>query len=302
MAESVPLVSSPSSSIRQPAEEAAFGTTQSKPTIVPLGEKAPLIQGEHEVGKSLLGLSLSRMNLSRSLMRLRSATMTVSLIEKPSDDRRASAFLAGWNVTNLIQGTGILGIPYAVKLGGWAAVVCIFVCGILCCYTGKILIDCLYEDSKRTGQRKRVRVNYPDVGEACWPVWGNKIVSIVQVVEMSGIGVTYVVLMATIFLDLFHNKSMDVYDWTVVVGCVVLPAIFITRVSLIAWFSMISVFSFVLWCLHHHNLLHYTVSEDELQQHAKFPPKLFPGWLGHHCIQLYSTCSIPRSGRKHASS
>ena len=60
---------------------------------------------------------------------------------------------------------------------------------------------------------------------------------------MSGIGVTYVVLMATIFLDLFHNKSMDVYDWTVVVGCVVLPAIFITRVSLIAWFSMISVFS-----------------------------------------------------------
>lgn len=173
-------------------EEIALGAAQSKPTVVPLGENAPLIRGESEAGKSLVGVSLTRMNLSRSLMKLRSATMTMSLIERPSDDRRANAFLAGWNVTNLIQGTGILGIPYAVKLGGWAAVVSIFVCGFLCCYTGKLLIDCLYEVSKRTGQKKRVRVNYPEIGEAVWPGWGNKIVSIVQVCEMSGIAVTYI--------------------------------------------------------------------------------------------------------------
>ena len=225
-------------------EEIALGAAQSKPTVVPLGENARLIRGESEAGKSLIGVSLTRMNLSRSLMKLRSATMTMSLIERPSDDRRANAFLAGWNITNLIQGTGILGIPYAVKLGGWAAVVSIFVCGFLCCYTGKLLIECLYEVSKRTGQRKRVRVNYPDIGEAVWPGWGNKIVSIVQVCEMSGIAVTYIVLLASIFFDFFHNKtSMDVYEWTVIVACFVLPGIFITRVSVIAWFSMISVFS-----------------------------------------------------------
>lgn len=242
MAENSPLLATPTPRVRQPAEEIALGP--SKPTVVPLGENAPLTQGEPEVGKSFLGVSFSRMALSRSLMRLRSATMTMSLIERPSDDRRASAFLAGWNVTNLIQGTGILGIPYAVKLGGWAAVVAIVICGYLCCYTGKLLIECLYEDSKRTGQKKRVRVNYPDVGEAFWPGWGNKIVSIVQVCEMSGIAVTYIVLMASIFLDLFHNRtSMNVYEWSVVVGCFVLPGIFITRVSVIAWISMISVFS-----------------------------------------------------------
>jgi len=242
MAENSPLLATPTPRVRPPAEEIALGP--SKPTVVPLGKKAPSTQGEPEVGKSFLGLSLSRVALSRSLMRFRSATMTMSLIEKPSDDRRASAFLAGWNVTNLIQGTGILGIPYALKLGGWAAVVSILICGYLCCYTGKLLIECLYEDSKRTGQKKRVRVNYPDVGEATWPGWGNKIVSIVQVCEMSGIAVTYLVLMATIFLDFFHNKtSMNVYEWSVVVGCFVLPGIFITRVSVIAWISMISVFS-----------------------------------------------------------
>ena len=249
MAENTALLAAPSRNTvntrSADREEIALGTTDlSKPTVVPLGERAPLIHGESEAGKSFLGVSLSRMNLSRSLMKLRSATMTMSLIEKPSDDRRANAFLAGWNVTNLIQGTGILGIPYAVKLGGWAAVVSIFVCGFLCCYTGKLLIDCLYEESKRTGQRKRVRVNYPDVGEAVWPRWGNKIVSVVQVCEMSGIAVTYIVLLASIFLDLFHNMtSMDVYEWSVIVACFVLPGIFITRVSVIAWISMISVFA-----------------------------------------------------------
>ena len=61
---------------------------------------------------------------------------------------------------------------------------------------------------------------------------------------MSGIAVTYIVLLASIFLDFFHNMtSMDVYKWTVVVACFVLPGIFITRVSIIAWISMISVFS-----------------------------------------------------------
>lgn len=204
MAENSPLLATPTPRVRQPAEEIALGP--SKPTVVPLGENAPLTQGEPEVEKSFLGVSFSRMALSRSLMRLRSATMTMSLIERPSDDRRASAFLAGWNVTNLIQGTGILGIPYAVKLGGWAAVVAIVICGCLCCYNGKLLIECLYEDSKRTGQKKRVRVNYPDVGEALWPGWGNKIVSIVQVCEMSGIAVTYIVLMASIFLDLLSTE------------------------------------------------------------------------------------------------
>lgn len=237
--------SSPSQNTRRLGEEEfALEPSMSSPTVVPLAEEAPLLRRESDAGKSILGLSLSRVNLSRSLRKLRSATTTVSLIERQSDDRRANAFLAGWNVTNLIQGTGILGIPYAVKLGGWAAVASILVCGFLCCYTGKLLIDCLYVESKSTGQRRKVRVNFPEIGEAVWPGWGDKIVSIVQVCEMSGIAVTYVILIASIFFDfLRHKTALDIYDWTVIVGCLVLPGVFITRVSLIAWFSMFSVFS-----------------------------------------------------------
>ena len=73
------------------------------------------------------------------------------MLAKPSDDRKANAALAGWNVSNLIQGTGILGVPYAVRQGGWAAVVSIFVIALMCCHTGKLLIDCMYEVSKVQG-------------------------------------------------------------------------------------------------------------------------------------------------------
>ena len=179
-----------------------------------------------------------------SLRRFRSATMTVSLLERPSDDRRASAFLAGWNVTNLIQGTGILGVPYAVMMGGWAAVAAIVVVAAVCCFTGKLLVDCLYEESKRTGARKRVRINYPEVGEAAWPGWGNRIVSVVQVCEMFGGVIMYIVLLATVFSDILEGMTpLDVYDWAVVCSLVALPTIFITRMSVIAWVSMFSVFA-----------------------------------------------------------
>ena len=119
-------------------------------------------------------------SVNQSLRKLRSASMSVSMLAKPSDDRKASAFLAGWNVSNLIQGTGILGVPYAIRLGGWAGVVACFVIAFLCCHTGKLLVSCMYETSKKTGIKRRLRVNYPEVAEAVWKRHGFTIVSIVS--------------------------------------------------------------------------------------------------------------------------
>ncbi|XP_022785935.1 vesicular inhibitory amino acid transporter-like [Stylophora pistillata] len=211
-----------------------------KPSLQSVAEETPLTFAPTDDH----GLSLRKSGFAESVRKLRSATLAVSILEKPSDDRNASAWLAGWNVTNLIQGTGILGVPYAVLMGGWAAVAIIVVVAAVCCYTGKLLVDCLYEDSKRTGQRKRVRINYPEVGEAAWPGWGNKIVSVVQVCEMFGGVIMYIVLLATVFSDILNELTpLDIYQWAVVCAYVALPGIFITRVSVIAWISMISVFA-----------------------------------------------------------
>ena len=224
-----------------------------------------------------------------SLRRFRSSTLTMSLLEKPSDDRSASALLAGWNVTNLIQGTGILGVPYAVKMGGWASVASIAIVAIICCFTGKLLVGCLYEVSKTTGQKKRVHVNYPEVGEAVWPGWGNKIVSIVQVCEMFGGIIMYIVLLATVFHDITGKMTpLDTYEWAVVCALIALPSVFITRVSIISWISMISVFALMASIL---TILAFCFSQYEHMHISNIPafnPETFPVGFG---IIVFSYCA-----------
>ncbi|EDO43873.1 predicted protein [Nematostella vectensis] len=197
--------------------------------------------------------------------------------------------MAGWNVSNLIQGTGILGVPYAVRMGGWAGVAAIVVVAWVCCFTGKLLVDCLYEESKRTGQRKRVRENYPDVGEATWPGWGNKIVSVVQVCEMYGGIVMYIVLLATIFYDMLKDFApLDIYMWAVACAVVALPLIFITRVSVIAWISMMSVFALLSGLL---AIIIYCFTEFDrmsLRNIPVFEPSTFPIGFG---IIVFSYCA-----------
>lgn len=246
---------------------------EQNPTVINLDEQSHLLARQSEprsrATSSIAGASLSPAGFSQSIRNMKS-TMTISLLEKPSDDRRASAFLAGWNVTNLIQGTGILGVPYAVRMGGWAAVAANAIVALLCCYTGKLLIECLYEKSKRTGQVKRVRVNYPEVGEAVWPGWGNRIVSLVQFCEMFGGVISYLVLLGTIFTDILHKYApYDMYTWTAISACVALPALFIRRVSVIAWISMVSVFALMSSII---TIIIYSITQYKDMSIANIPP------------------------------
>lgn len=259
--------------------------TLHKPSLQTVDEDSPLLFSPTDDH----GVSLRKSGIVESMRKLRSATMTVSVLEKVSDDRHASAWLAGWNVTNLIQGTGILGVPYAVMMGGWAAVAVIVIVAGICCYTGKLLVDCLYVESKRTGVRKRVHVNYPEVGEAAWPGWGNRIVSVVQVCEMFGGVIMYIVLLATVFSDILNGKTpLDIYQWAVVCAYVALPGIFITRVSVIAWISMISVFALlssiatiIIYCITEYRDMH-------LSNIPPFHPEKFPIGFG---IIVFSYCA-----------
>lgn len=179
--------------------------------------------------------------------RFRSFTVshfTISLVEKECLDRQASAILAGWNVTNLIQGMGILGVPYAVREGGLAAVICIFIVALFCDVTGILLVDCLYEISPRSKLRKRVRESYPDIGDAVWPGVGGKVVSVVQTIELYAAAMLYLILLTTMFAQITEKYvPLSLNEWAVICAVAVLPSVFIKRLSLIAWMSMLAVFS-----------------------------------------------------------
>ncbi|EDO43803.1 predicted protein [Nematostella vectensis] len=241
-----------SSSVEEPSLHISYemiNHSLAEPIVVtPRSTKA--INDDESERTSLLS-TRSRGELSQSspwasagYSRVRSLTFSMnrSLIEKESPDRRASALLAGWNVTNLIQGMGILGIPYAVREGGIAAAVCIFVVAIVCDVTGILLVDCLYEISPRSQKKKRIRSNYPEVGEAVWPGIGGKVVSVVQTIELYTAAMLYLILLTTMFSQITEKYiSLSMNVWAVLCAVAVLPSVFITRLSLIAWMSMIAV-------------------------------------------------------------
>ena len=228
---------------------------------------------------------------SRQFRSFRTASLSISMLEKPSDDRKAHAFLAGWNVSNLIQGTGILGVPYAVQQGGWAAVAMIFLVAILCCHTGKLLVECMYEKSKKTGIRRRLRINYPEVAEAVMGRKGLVLLTIIQSVEMFGGVIMYIVLLGTVWADMFQKYTgLGLKAWAAINCCLCLPTLFITKMSIVSWLSMLSVFSLmsavvtlITFCL-------TQISVCSLDNITAFDPQRFPVGFG---IIVFSYCAHP---------
>ena len=245
-----------------------------------------------ESGTNDYGASVSKKHIikGRNFRNLRSASMSISMLAKPSDDRKANAFLAGWNVSNLIQGTGILGVPYAVRQGGWAAVAMIFFVAFLCCHTGKLLIDCMYEKSKKTGIRRRLRVNYPEVAEACLGHKGQVLVGIVQSVEMFGGVIMYIVLLGTAWYDMLKTfvPELGVKEWAAINCCITLPSIFIRKMSIISWISMFSVFSLIASLLVLIAFCFTQVPNWTLDKIPNFNPETFPVGFG---IIVFSYCA-----------
>lgn len=224
-----------------------------------------------------------------SFSNFRSASLSVSMLAKPSDDRKANAALAGWNVSNLIQGTGILGVPYAVSQGGWAAVASIFIVALMCCHTGKLLVECMYETSKKTGVRRRLRVNYPEVGEACLGHRGYVMVSVIQSIEMFSAVIMYIIILGTAWADLLNMyPELGLKEWAAINCCVTLPSLFITRMSIVSWLSMFSVFSLMSAIL---VLIAFTLTEIPLWSIANIPEfnaQTFPIGFG---IIVFSYCA-----------
>lgn len=75
----------------------------------------------------------------------------------------------------------IVSLPYAVLHGGYWAIAAMLGIAYICCYTGKILVDCLYEVDEN-GTLQRVRSSYKGVArEVFGKKYGGEIVETAQV-------------------------------------------------------------------------------------------------------------------------
>uniref|UniRef100_T1JBV7 Vesicular inhibitory amino acid transporter n=1 Tax=Strigamia maritima TaxID=126957 RepID=T1JBV7_STRMM len=147
---------------------------------------------------------------------------------------------AGWNVTNAIQGMFVVSLPYAVKNGGYWGVFAMVFVAYICCHTGKILIQCLYELNER-GEKVRVRDSYVAVAQCVLGErYGGKMVNIAQLVELLMTCILYVVLCGDLMFGTFPKGSLDKESWMMVAGMFLLPCAFLKNLRSVSFLSF--------WC------------------------------------------------------
>ena len=78
----------------------------------------------------------------------------------------------------------IVTFPYTVVEGGYWAMLAMLIVAYVCCYTGKILVECLYEENA-SGVKERVRSSYVQIAEAVWGERvGGRVVNAAQLIEL----------------------------------------------------------------------------------------------------------------------
>ena len=139
-----------------------------------------------------------------------------------------TAWEAGWNVTNAIQGMFIVSLPYAVLHGGYWGIFALVFVAYICCYTGKILVSCLYEPDPMSGQLVRVRDSYVAIAEAViGEKIGGKLVNIAQLIELLMTCILYVVLCGDLLIGSFPEWGVDQRSWMIICATTLLPCAFL---------------------------------------------------------------------------
>ncbi|XP_002169379.1 vesicular inhibitory amino acid transporter [Hydra vulgaris] len=168
------------------------------------------------------------------------------LLEKREVENQVTSINAFWNICNSIQGVAILAMPYVIKGGGWWSIVSMVVIASISNYTGQILLDCHYETLKNqeSGEviRKRTRISYADIGFKVWPWCGKDLILIVQILELLFMATLYPIVATSVFKTLCPFKISSAI-WVLIFGIVILPNIFIRRVSHISFMSTVTVVS-----------------------------------------------------------
>ncbi|NWR32196.1 VIAAT protein, partial [Tachuris rubrigastra] len=140
------------------------------------------------------------------------------------------------------QGIFVLGLPYALLHSGYSGLLLIVLAAVLCCYTGKILIVCLYEENE-DGQLIRVRDTYEDIANACCkklsPRLGGIVVNVTQVVELIMTCILYLVVSGNLLSHSFPYVALTEKTWSVIAFVTLLPCAFIRTLKIVSKLSQL---------------------------------------------------------------
>ncbi|XP_065666971.1 vesicular inhibitory amino acid transporter isoform X2 [Hydra vulgaris] len=163
-----------------------------------------------------------------------------SLPEIPSDDRLSSNFLVGISMQSMILGTSLLSVPYCVKLAGVWGITLIFLIGLLTTVTADMLAQCQYQVSRRKFN-KRVYSTFVEMCTACFKTKGTYLMEFLVYLSLVR-NVVVIILLSDLsdeivktFSNMHYDKKVLPVLWTLAV----LPLLFVSKVSKLAWFTFI---------------------------------------------------------------
>ncbi|KAL0080648.1 transmembrane amino acid transporter protein-domain-containing protein [Phycomyces blakesleeanus] len=133
------------------------------------------------------------------------------------DDRsnQGSSFTAYFNVVCVVAGTGTLGLPFALRQGGWIGLLILFLSWIFSVYTGVILIRSLYSKNKRL-------TSYQEVAEASFGAIGGWVAFFFTAVTLVGVPVLYLLLAGQNLHSVLQGTSGELTFPIWVIICAVL--------------------------------------------------------------------------------
>ncbi|KAG5838982.1 hypothetical protein ANANG_G00229520 [Anguilla anguilla] len=219
------------------------------------------------------------------------------------DRPKITAWEAGWNVTNAIQGMFVLGLPYAILHGGYLGLFLIIFAAVVCCYTGKILIACLYEENE-DGELVRVRDTYVDIANACcaprFPALGGHVVNVAQIIELVMTCILYVVVSGNLMYNSFPSLPVSQKAWSIIATAALLPCAFLKNLKAVSKFSLLCTLAhFVINVL----VIAYCLSRARLglgQGQVLHRRQEVPHLHRHHRVQLHVADLPALAGGEHA--
>ncbi|KAI8369896.1 transmembrane amino acid transporter protein-domain-containing protein [Choanephora cucurbitarum] len=149
-------------------------------------------------------------------------------------EHAGSSKMAYFNIVCVVAGTGTLGLPVALKQGGWLGVLILALSWCMSVYTGIILIRCLYANG-----RTRL-TTYKEIATTAFGTIGGWITFFFNAWILLGAPILYMVLSGTNLNQLCKGTVAEIGNtpW-IIISCVIvaIPFILVKTLKEVAWMS-----------------------------------------------------------------
>ena len=189
--------------------------------------------------------SVAQSMIRRSVMGSKSVMM--SFVEKISDDRGATFGLTVANLLPCLLGSSLFALPFAIRSGGYTLLIVFILMSLLANFTSHVLIDSMYEISPRSRRRKRTSGDYVEIAKAAFGDKMSRLMNVILIFHLFSSTVVILILIGKAFFAVLSMYvSLSMLEMTAIFSTLVIPTLFVRKLSHLAYLSLLATFAILL--------------------------------------------------------